>query len=111
VSHFEKVTQIKTDYPVVTAIGGQNGVKGRIHQHYRLQKPEICPAYPQQADAVVKYIKKAGNISAGGTKTRTKNIKHSVVSYKRATEMIAKAEDTNNEHPLRSERPGIKPHC
>jgi hypothetical protein len=26
VPHFEKVTQIKTDYPVATAIGGQNGV-------------------------------------------------------------------------------------
>jgi hypothetical protein len=24
--HFEKVTQIKTDYPVATPIGGQNGV-------------------------------------------------------------------------------------
>jgi hypothetical protein len=75
--HFEKVTQIKTDYPTAAPIGGQNGVNhaeksryqagpfllpesrtkrkvghpGRIHQHYRIQKPEVRPAPTQQAGA------------------------------------------------------------
>jgi hypothetical protein len=73
--HFEKATQIKADYPVAIAIGGQNGVNherkksrykagpfplpesrterkasylGQIHQHYRVQKPEVRPARTQQ---------------------------------------------------------------
>jgi hypothetical protein len=70
--HFEKVTQIKTDYPAATSIGGQNGVNharkkagqaypfplpesrterevsypGRIHQDYRV-KPEVRPVPSQ----------------------------------------------------------------
>jgi hypothetical protein len=72
--HFEKVTQIKADYPELSSPGGQNGVNheteissnqagpfplptsrterkvghsGRIHQDPRLQKPEVRPTYPQ----------------------------------------------------------------
>jgi hypothetical protein len=71
--HFEKVTQIKADYPVAIVIGGRYGVNharktsshqtgpfplqesrtereaghfGRVHQDNRLQKPEIRSAYP-----------------------------------------------------------------
>jgi hypothetical protein len=72
--HFEKVTLIKADHPIATAIGGHYGVNyarkngsyqtgqvplpesqpktkighpGRIYLDNRLQKPEVRPADPQ----------------------------------------------------------------
>ena len=54
-------------------------------------------------------MKKAGNISAGGTKTRANANKHHAVSHKRAAGMIAEAEKETGEMLAKAEDADSRP--
>jgi hypothetical protein len=63
VPHFEKVTQIKTDYPVATAIGGQNGVNHerkkavtrQVRSHYQKAGRKEKSTIPDEFISITGY--------------------------------------------------------
>jgi transposase len=55
------------------------------------------------------YLKKVGNISVDGTKIQANASKHSAVSYKRAVEMIAEAEQEVKELLAKAEEADSRP--
>ncbi|MDR0759510.1 MAG: hypothetical protein LBF74_05300, partial [Treponema sp.] len=60
--HFEKVTQIKADYPVATAIGGQYGVNHERQKSLAKQIRSRCQKAGRKEKSVIldEFIKTSG---------------------------------------------------